>query len=143
MMRYIRAVIKALRLTIQGEQLPYQPLLEWLDQGQKLSQAAISAAENAGFDKTSRAQITIKADGREQSMEVILKAVQYHLGQEYPYLLQNLTEHSITAIYASNMNDQHLMRQLREVEAVQGSPMAPAVIALSDHLNNIPPSTSL
>jgi len=143
MIRYIRAVIKALRLTIQGEQLPYQPLLEWIDQGQTLAQAAIITAEQAGFDKAKRAQITVKADGREQSLDVILTAVKYHLEQEYPYLMQNLTEHSITAIYASNMNDQHLMHQLRNHNMLQDSPLEGTINALGDHLNSIPSSTEL
>jgi len=143
MLRYLRAIMTAIKLTIEGKQVPYQPLLEWIDTGHQLAETTLKTADAIGFDKTKRQQTLIKIDGREQSMEITLTAVKYHLGQEYPYLLQNMTEHTITAIYASNMNDQHALNQLRELASIDDDTLKAAINQLSDHLNSIPPSNSL
>jgi len=148
MMRYIRAFFTALKLTLSGEApatLAYQPLIDWLETTHQHAETVLEVADENGFDANKRKALTIMADGREQSMETIIKAVAYHTGEEYPYMLKHMTEHTITAIYASNMNDQYLV--LRLAEKVQTddalAPIYKAIRALQDQLNTIPPSTSL
>ena len=138
MMRYIRAFFTALRMTIRGEKviLPYKRLHDWLTEAEKHSAAALEAVEAAD-------QITVKVDGREQDVQTILKAVHYHVAEEYPYLLDNLTEHSITAIYASNMNDQYALARLTEDATLSQAATQQVIERLNQHLHNIPPSNDL
>ena len=59
-------------------------------------------------------QTTIKIEGRDTRISTILSAIHYHMTEEYPYLLVHEDAHSLTAIYASNMNDQFQIMRLRE-----------------------------
>jgi hypothetical protein len=138
MMRYIRAFFTALRMTIQGERviLPYKRLRDWLTEAEKHSAAALKAVQTAD-------QIKVKVDGREQDAQTILKAVHYHVVEEYPYLLDNLTEHSITAIYANNMNDQYAIARLTEDATFSQAAARQAIEQLNQHLHAIPPSNDL
>jgi len=111
-----------------------------MEQAEQLSGRAIQTVQTAGISDG-----VLKIEGREMTTLTILKAVAYHNKEEYPYLLHNLTEHSLTAIYASNMNDQFHVMRLRDSAVVADASEAvqQAIAALSDHLNNIPPSNSL
>lgn len=146
MIRYLRAFWVALMMTLRG-QTPgrsHQRLWEWIEGAVPLTQAVNVVAEKNNLTKAQRQQITLKLDGRETSMQTILSAIKHHLTEEYPYLLMNLTEHSITAIYASNMNDQYFMTRLKDTDALQQYPaVQQALNQLSDHLNSIPPSTEI
>lgn len=144
MMRFVRAFFIALKMTLRGEKPPalsYQPLIDWIEQGKKLADDALAAAEKGSLMRDD--PLTLKIDGREQTIRTVLSAVHYHLSTEYPYMLRHLTQHSITAIYASNLNDQYAVASLRENERVSSSPAARAIAALSDHLNAIPPSAEM
>lgn len=146
MLRYARAFVLAVKLTLRGESAPpppYAPLRRWTEQVQAQVAAVYRAADQHGLDRAARQQIVIKADGREMTMQVILDGVAYHASQEYPYLLRDLTEHSVTAIYASNMNDQFYVASLQNAEALQESPVLAAVASLAEQLRAIPPSTDL
>jgi hypothetical protein len=146
MLRFIRAFFIALKMTLRGETpppLPYQALRDWIEQGQELSQAAVATADESGLDAEQRKTITVIVDGREHSLETILQAVHYHLTTEYPYMLQHLTRHTVTAIYASNMNDQYAVDRVSNVPGLKDNPTGGAVNALRDHLNAIPQSNSL
>jgi hypothetical protein len=84
----------------------------------------------------------MKIDGREQSLHTIIEAIRYHAAQEYPYLLQHLTEHSLTAIYASNINDQYAVARFLETESAKNKELRHALMQLSDHLQAIPPTNA-
>ncbi len=146
MLRYIRAFFLAAKLTLRGESpppRPYEPLRRWLDALQAQVEATYQAADRHGLDRVARQQIVVKADGREMSMQVILDAIAYHAREEYPYLLRDLTEHSITAIYASNMNDQFYIASLQAADALQNQPVQQSLARLAGQLQAIPPSTDL
>jgi len=145
-MRYVRAFFIASWLTLRGEKpepRPYAPLLAWMEKTDALVKAVFEAADEHGVGKTTREQIKLTIDGRPRSMQTILAGVAYHVTQEYPYLLENFTEHTITAIYASNLNDQYGVMRLNESDAIEAVPVKSALAALNAHLKAIPPSTSL
>ena len=73
----------------------------------------------------------------------MLDAIHYHTKEEYPYLLQNPVDSHITAIYASNMNDQYAVQVMYSTKALQDTEVNQKVEALANHLNAIPPSTEL
>jgi hypothetical protein len=145
MMRYIRAFWQALQMTLRGETLEspqerrYPRLFDWLTQTRKQLAEVNRQAQQHNYDQ---AALTVHVDGRDMSMETILGGVRYHLYEEYPYLLANLTEHSITAIYASNLNDRYWVMTLAQVETLP-PPLQDAVSALSTQLDAIPPSNKL
>lgn len=145
MMRTIRAFFKALQMTLRGESLPPHPhasLLDWLQQADIRVQAVYSTAKQTGYETEKRQQIRLKLDGRDTNMETVLRSVAFHVREEYPHLLANLTEHSLTAIYAANLNDQYHVARLREHAALADAPaLQQAVAALGDHLNAIPPGS--
>lgn len=145
-MRYIRAFWIALLMTLRGEkpQIRFARLHEWIHQSKQLLDEVVTLADQNNFGKRERKQLMLKLDGRDMTMQTVLDAVQHHLGEEYPYLLNNITEHSVTAIYASNMNDQYYVMRLRDDPAIQQNPtLREAISKLSQHLNSIPPSTEI
>jgi hypothetical protein len=147
MMRYIRAFFQALAMTLRGETPPPRPyarLHAWIEEGETHVKAVYTAAKEAGYDAAKRKATNLKLDGRDTTMETILNVVAFHMREEYPHLLTNLTDHSITAIYAANMNDQYNIARLSTHDTLQNAPDLQArIAALSAHLNDIPPSNEL
>ncbi|NJL56985.1 hypothetical protein HC928_18910, partial [bacterium] len=72
--------------------------------------------------------------------QTVLAAVAYHVDTEYPHLLHDPAQHSLTAIYASNLNDQYAVARLRDLEDVRGTALAAALQRLDEHLSAIPPA---
>ncbi|MEQ8672540.1 MAG: hypothetical protein RLP44_25105 [Aggregatilineales bacterium] len=145
-MRYIRAFWITLLMTLRGEkpQLRYARLREWINQSSTQLEHVMMIADQSGFGKRERKQLSLKLDGRDTTMQTVIDALKHHLGEEYPYLLNNITEHSVTAIYASNMNDQYFVMRLRDESAIQqNAPLHEAISKLSQQLNSIPPSTEI
>lgn len=140
MLRYIKAFWTAFNMTLRGEKpiRPHEALWDWIEQGHYLAEAVLDEADHHGLDRAAREQLTIHIEGRTMSMQTILAAVIYHTGQEYPYLLDHPTPHSITAIYASNLNDQFYVTRLHE--SALDSPVQARLLALRDHLSAVPPS---
>lgn len=139
MLRFIRAFFIALRLTLRGEAAPvspYQPLLDWIEAGAKQADQAVNKARIS----PDVWRMTIRIEGRDQSVETILKTVQFHMETEYPYMMQRFTNQSVTAIIGTNMNDQFALSKV--LGAGTEHDMS-AIRRLADHLNSIPPSTSL
>lgn len=132
-MQNIGLFFKAIWLTLKGErppQSPHQSLKDWISTGIPLAEAALQSVNH---------NFTIKVDGRNQSIQTILKGVVYHLSQEYPYLLQHLTEHSLLAIRASNLNDQYAIKKLMESsEIVPFETLIKNLDSLRNHLFSIP-----
>jgi len=144
-MLYMRAFFKALRLTLRGERYirPYDRLWVWIEEGAKVHESLKSALKAADFNAARQKEMTIRIEGREMSIGAILGGVEYHLNVEYPYLLQHFTEHSITGIYATNMNDQYYVSRLVDVEVSGSQDVNAALKQLNMHLHSIPPSTEI
>lgn len=138
-MRYIRAFFTALRMTLRGETYvrPYEPLWAWIEAGVTYVDTALRI-----LDDPALAQTKLRVEGREMTVQAMIGGVSHHFKQEYPYLLRHLTQHSITGIYATNMNDQFYIARLLEHDFVPAKDRS-ALVRLSEHLNTIPPSDSL
>jgi hypothetical protein len=139
MIKTIRAFFVALGMTLRGQTPPprrHAALWAWIQQAERLIEAAYQAAQQGGLDDSRRKSITVKVDGRARSMESILGTVRFHLREEYPYLLKNETEHSLTAIQASNLNDHYAV--LRLSESAEAGGMRAALESLAAHLESLP-----
>ena len=139
MLRLIRAVVVALKMTLRGETppvSPYQPLLDWIEAGASLAQKAINKTRS----QPEVWQMTLEIERRQPSIATILQTIHYHMETEYPYLMQHFTSQSLTAIYATNINDQFAIGKL-----LQGTPTKSSKLIqqLAEHLDNIPPSQSM
>lgn len=147
-MRYVRAFFVALQMTIRGEKITspaqrqFPRLFEWLHSAQAQLDAATAQAQQHGMDAAQRQALTVRVDGRDVSMETILTTVRFHLSDEYPYMLENLTEHSITALYASNLNDRYWVSSLAQADDLNPAVQS-AVQRLSEQLDAIPPSNEV
>lgn len=144
MTKTIRAFFGALWLTLRGKQAPpplrFARLREWLSTAQQRAAEVRRAARSGGVDL---AGVTLRLEGREVNMATVIDAVAHHVDQEYPYMLQHLTEHTITGIYASNLNDRYMVRQFVQADTLADPATRQAVAALADHLDAIPPSNAL
>lgn len=117
MIKTIRAFFVALGMTLRGQTPPprrHAAIHAWIQQAERLLEAVYQAAQQSGLDESRRKNISVKVDGRARSMESILGTVRFHLREEYPYMLKNETEHSLTAIQASNLNDHYAVLRLSE-----------------------------
>lgn len=143
MLRYIRAFVIALKMTLTGEKtppVPYPNLQSWMREGQAKVGAVYQAAKQAGLDHTRLDGITLAIDKRPISLETVVGAVRFHLQDEYPALIRMNDEHTLTTIYALNLDDQHRMQQVIDHDMLPASPLLASLKALHEHLNNIPPS---
>lgn len=138
MMRYARAFIQALRLTLRGETLTpahYRPLEAWIEAGlTKLNRAEqVAAAERVDLSA-----LRLKLDGRPTSLEITLKMLRHNLTEEYPRLIRLDDPHSMTVVQSSNMNDQYRISQFGAVETISSTPLRRALADLDAHLQNLP-----
>ena len=137
MMRFLRALTQALRLTLTGESLTparYRPLEAWIARGLKLLEQVESAATAQHLDL---AVLQLKLDGRPTSLERTLQMAQHNLVNEYPRLIRLDDAYSMMVIGASNMNDQYRVAQFLEVEEIPAETRA-ALAALDAHLQALP-----
>jgi hypothetical protein len=141
----IKLLWRAWTMTLRGEQpsRPYGKLLDWIAITETLSQAALQQADAHGMDATVRKGITAKIDGRVQSLETVLTTVLYHAQTEFRYLLKDPAEHTLTAIYATNLNDSYAVAKFVNDAAIPSLPMREALQALATHLAEIPSSNNL
>lgn len=144
-MQNIKLMWRALILTLRGEKVrrPYGKLTDWIERGAVLANEAIKQANADGLDAPARQKLTAKIDGREQSLETVLEAIRYHADTEYPYMMEHPAEHTITAIYATNMNDQYALARLLEAHRIKPAATDRALRALDAHLQAMPPSNDL
>lgn len=152
--KVIRAFFTALVMTLRGQSPPPRPtpaskypaLYAWIRQGAEMAERSLVVTNKSGVDQTARLAIRLTIEGRETSMEAILGGIRFHLVQEYYYLLQNETSHSLTAIYASNLNDQFRLARLSEALKPEDQPKYTEIInelvVLKKHLESIPPSNT-
>lgn len=144
MFKYVRAFFIALRLTLRGQTpapAPYTRLDAWITTCEQLVDDVYKAADRAGLDATQRKARKLRLEGRDITMEALLGGVRFHATQEYRYLLRHPTEHSLTAIYASNLNDQFRIARLRE--QLTEPDLQAALDGLTRHLEAIPPSNEV
>lgn len=149
--KYIRAFFAALVMTLRGQTPPtpaskYPELASWIRQGGEITEQVMRITTIGGLNQEARQAIRLTIEGRKTTMEAILGGVRFHLVQEYYYLLQNETHHSLTAIYASNLNDQFLLARLRETLKAENQPKYTEIInelvLLEKHLESIPASNT-
>lgn len=137
MMRFLRALTRALRLTLKGESLTprhYRPLAAWIARGLELLEQVESAAATQHFDL---AGLQLKLDGRPISLERTLQMVRHNLANEYPRLISLDDAFSMMVISASNMNDQYRVSQFAVLDAIPADTRA-ALAALDVHLQALP-----
>lgn len=139
MIRYLRAFVVALGMTLRGQRPPPPtPLEAWMTQTEALVDAVCKAADQAGLVTAQRKVLKLRIEGRDVSLDAVLGGVKFHVTQEYRYLLRHPTEHSLTAIYASNLNDQFRVARFSALVTAPG--VQAALEALTRHLEAIPPS---
>lgn len=142
MFRYVRAFFLALKMTLSGEQITlasqseHPELANWVETSGHLARKALKTCEINGMNQEKRKAITVQADGRTLNMETILQTVLYHATQEYPHLLKYGGDHGLTAIYATNLNDQYYVMRLSE--NLNSKLILVDVNTLLDHLESIP-----
>ena len=138
MIRFARAFIQALRLTLRGESLTpaqYRPLETWIDAGLPLlAQAERAAAAEYG----DLSALQLKLDGRPTSLETTLKMLRHNLTEEYPRLIRLDDPHSMTVVQSSNMNDQYRVGQFAAIDAISSPALRQALEGLNAHLLNLP-----
>lgn len=137
MMRFLRALIQALRLTLKGETATprhYRPLEAWIARGLELLAQVERAAAAQRLDL---AALQLKLDGRPTSLERAVQMVRHNLVNEYPRLIRLDDAFSMTVISASNMNDQYRVAQFLEVNEIPAQTRS-ALAALDAHLRDLP-----
>lgn len=138
--RYMQALAAAVRMTLRGEKpvpSPQSQLSDWMKRSISLTDAAFAAAGAAGLDHESRRKHTFTAEGRRTNMETILSSVRFHASEEFPHLLSNYSQTSITAIYATNVNDRFLISKL--FDTLEAGALREAIGKILSHLEAIPP----
>ena len=138
MIRFARAFIQALRMTLRGETLtppPYRPLEPWIEAGLGLLAAAEQVAAAEGVDA---AALRLKLDGRPTSLETTLKMLRHNLVEEYPRLIRLDDPHSMTVLQSSNLNDQYRVGQFAALAAMSSPALRHALEDLNAHLLHLP-----
>lgn len=135
--RYLRALVVTLRLSLRGERPPHADLYAWMDRTLALVATAERAAAAARLDA---AAVCVRVDGRDDSMALILKTVDYHARTEYRYVLRRPSSRALDMIAASNFNDQY--RTERLLRAVSEPGTRQALAALHAHLGALPAQNS-
>lgn len=113
-------------------------LSSWTRTMQALVRRVYHAADQHGLDDTARRALVLHLDKRDISVETILATLRHHAAHEYPYLLREGGQHSLTALYATNLNDRYLVLRLGTLDAAQVEPMKTALADLRAHLDAIP-----
>jgi len=135
MIRFARAVIQALRLTLRGESLSparYRPLEAWIAQTLKLLAQAEKAA---AADRIDPAATQLKLDGRPTSLASTMAMLRHNLLDVYPRLIRLDDPHSLTVLESSNLNDQYRIAQFA---AIASPALRRALEDLNAQLLNLP-----
>ena len=138
MIRFARAFIQALRLTLRGESLTpvhYRPLETWIAVGLTLLDQAERAA---AVDRIDTAALQLKLDGRATSLDTTLKMLRHNLREEYPRLIRLDDPHSMTVVLSSNLNDQYRVGQFAQSDVISSEPLRRALAELAGHLQKLP-----
>lgn len=141
MSRAIRALFRALRMTLRGESHPlahYRPLIAWMDAvGSQLS-LALDTADEQGFDQDRRQDLRLKLDGRLTSLEQSLQMLRHNLKNEYPRLIRLNDPYSMMVVGSINMNDQYRVSRFLEAGLIESDPLRQALEDLNARLLELP-----
>lgn len=146
MMRYIRAFIKALTMTLRGESIAptpktpahFLPLEAWIHDGlQKLAHVTVTANAH-DLTPVQREQIILKLDGHNTSFEQSLQMIRHNFINEYPKLITLDDPYTMMVIQSSNMNDQYRISRFMLSDDISVPAMQQAIEDLNDHLLNMP-----
>ena len=124
MMRFARAFLQALRLTLRGESVTpahYRPLETWIRDGLTLLDTAERAAATERIDLVA---LKLKLDGRPTSLDITLNMLRHNLTEEYPRLMRLDDPHSMTVVQSSNMNDQYRVAQFTQSDVISSAACA-------------------
>ena len=138
MMRFLRALIQALRLTLRGETLTpshFRPLEDWITTGLDLADQVDAAAASQRIDLSA---LQLKLDGRPTSLERSLQMVRHNLVNEYPRLIRLDDPYSMTVVSSINMNDQYRVGQFLLADELTSETLRSSLAALNAHLLNLP-----
>ncbi|MAS36847.1 MAG: hypothetical protein CL610_22775 [Anaerolineaceae bacterium] len=136
--RYLRAFFIALKMTLRGETVPppaHAPLQVWIEQGQARLELVEKLTAQHQIDIN---DVIVHIDRRDMSMATILQILRFHLTEEYPLLLRQITQPSLTFLYATNLDDHYRVSRLETADALADTPAQRAVAALAQHLEAIP-----
>jgi hypothetical protein len=141
--RVMRAFVGAVGMTLRGEKPPtdhekiavsFPALSAWMRETIQLVEAIQSAIKESGIDAVT---LTVIVDKRRTNAKTILETVLYHHTQEYQYMMINQLQHSLTGVYATNLNDRYAVLLLVQKEELPAK-VRGAVERLRDHLDAIP-----
>lgn len=138
MMRFFRALGRALWLTMRGQTLTparYRPLERWNAAGLRLVAQVYAAAERERIELDA---LQLKLDGRPTSLARSLQMVRHNLVNEYPRLLRLDDPYSMTVVQSSNLNDQYRVAQFLEAELAGAADLRQALDDLNEHLRELP-----
>lgn len=138
MIRFARAFLGALRLTLRGESpspAHYRPLEAWIAAGLTRLE---KAEEAAAADRVHLAALRLKLDGRPTSLDTTLNMLRHNLIEAYPRLIRLDDPHSMTVVQSSNLNDQYRVAQFAASDAISSAALRQALADLNRHLLSLP-----
>ena len=138
MIRFLRAFVTALRLTLRGQSLTpthFLPLETWIGQGLSLLKAVNDRAAAERLDLDAR---QLKLDGRPTSLERSLQMIRHNLVNEYPRLIRLDDPFSLTVVQSSNFNDQYRISQFLAADILFSAEFQQTLAALNTHLLDLP-----
>ena len=136
MMRFLRAFIQALRLTLRGEDITpahYRPLQAWIAEGLRLLTALEAARGECDLEA-----LTLKLDGRQTSLARSIAMIRHNLVNEYPRLMRLDDPFSMMVVQSSNFNDQYRLGEFLAAELSVSADLRRALAALNEHLQGLP-----
>lgn len=127
-------------MTLRGDSPPraYADLAQWMEQSARLVDEVTKSANSQGLDT---AALKVRLDGRDTRVEVVLSTIKHHMNEEYPYLLRHVTQHNVSAIHASNLNDVYRVSSLMDLPPLQNAAVSQSLAILKAHLEKIPPQS--
>jgi hypothetical protein len=144
LIKYTRVFWKTLVMLVRGQSVPESanmPYRRWSERNVALVTAFFAVADKSGMTQDKRESLKLKIDGREVSLQLILKTIAYHSREEYAYLLKNLTENSITTIVATNINDEYALSRFIDAKLIENEEVIGALITIHKHIGQIPYKT--
>lgn len=138
MIRFLRACLQALRMTLRGEAFTpahYQPLQTWIATGLEMLATVQQLAHESALDLD---RLTLKLDGRPTSLARSLEMVRHNFVNEYPRLMRLDDPYSMMVVQSSNLNDQYRLSQFLASESLADAEIRAALNSLNDHLLKLP-----
>ncbi len=138
MIRFLRACLLALRMTLRGEAFTpahYRPLIAWIANGLDLLDCVYRLAGETELDLDG---LSLKLDGRPTSLARSLEMIRHNLVNEYPRLMRLDDAYSMMVVQSSNLNDEYRLSRFLESDMLADGEMQSALQALHEHLLSLP-----